>query len=99
MATAKKEWSPELQGLGGRARHARKRAKYGVREAADAVGIDNASLSRLEQGKRLVDLDALIQLARLYRVPLGWLLAEEVPLPPLAEPPTGTGDRRRAADG
>ena len=101
MAAGKKGWSPELAGLGKRAKHARERIGFGVREAADAVGIDNSSLSRLEAGKRLVELDVLIQLARLYRCPLGWLLAEDQPLPPLdeAERLSAVGDRRRTSVG
>lgn len=101
MATAKKERSSELKGLGRRARHARERIGYGVREAADAVGVDNSSLSRLEAGKRLMDMDDLIRLARLYRCPVGWLIAEDQPLPPLDEGggfPQPAGDRRRVGD-
>lgn len=98
MAASKKDWSPELAGLGGRARHARERMGYGVREAAEALGVHNSSISRLEDGTRLVDVDTMIRLARLYHAPLGWLLAEEVPLPPLDEATErAVGDRRRSS--
>jgi len=97
MATAKKTWSRALKGLGARARHARTRAEFGLREAAEAIGIANSSLSRLEEGGRLVDLDSLILLAELYDVPLDWLLANRGPLPPRRDNgrPRPIGDRRR----
>lgn len=99
MAAAKKRWSRELRGLGDRARLARRRVGLGVREAADAIGISNSSLSRLENGERLVDLDVLIQLADLYHVTLDWLLAERGTLPRWpGKAPAAAGDRRKAPD-
>jgi len=99
MAAAKKRWSRALRGLGDRAKLARRRAGFGVREAADAVGTENSSLSRLEMGERLIDLDVLIRLADLYNVTLDWLLAERGPLPRWASNgPHAAGDRRKATD-
>jgi transcriptional regulator with XRE-family HTH domain len=98
MATAKKESAGALIALGQRAKFLRERIGFSVREAAERLGLHDSSLSRLEQGKRSIELESLIALADLYHAKLDWLLAARGPLDPL--PPhirRGTGDRRRAA--
>lgn len=99
MAASKRTWSLELRGIGSRARFARERIGLGQREAAEHLGVSSSSVNRLELGHRLLELDSLIRLARLYRVPVGWLLVEEG-LGPIAGPPepkltSPVGDRRR----
>lgn len=88
------ELSPQLKAIGRRAAMARELCGMGQREAAESIGLPNSSLSRFEGGLRKLTLENLLALAELYRVPVGWLLADEVPLPPRGET-TGVGDRRR----
>lgn len=103
MSPAKKSWSRELKGVGTRARYARERAGFGLREAAEAAEIDDSCLSRLEAGERIVNFDALIRLSALYDITLDWLLANR---PPMSRgrrdngdgpAPAPVGDRRRRA--
>lgn len=97
-----------MKGAGKRARIARELKKLGVREAADAIGIHHSTISRFEDGERLIDFDPLIALSKLYGVSVGWILAEDVPLsapakktdlPPDGPAPTPVGDRRRRKTG
>jgi transcriptional regulator with XRE-family HTH domain len=103
MATAKRRRSTELKKLGKRAKFAREQIGYGLREAAEAADLDSSSLSRLEAGERLVDLDGLVRLTELYNVTLDWLVANRGPGPLPSRGNNGedsprpppVGDRRR----
>lgn len=84
--------------MGRRAKFARERIGYSVREAAERIGIHDSSLSRLERGERSVALETLVALSDLYYVTLDWLLANRGTLQELpADACRGLGDRRRAA--
>ncbi len=57
---------------------ARRSQRLTLSEAASAVGLSSAYLSRLEKGQRQPSLGVLVQLARLYGVSVGELLGEQV---------------------
>ncbi|MEO5921131.1 MAG: helix-turn-helix transcriptional regulator [Pseudolysinimonas sp.] len=60
----------ELAGVGARLRAIRESRGLTLRAAGDASGISISTLSRLESGSRRAQLELLLPLARLYRLPL-----------------------------
>jgi transcriptional regulator with XRE-family HTH domain len=74
---------PELETLPERLKYARKRAGYTGAALAEATAIDAGQISRLESGERTAGVEAatIIRLARELGVPVGWLAADEGPLP------------------
>jgi transcriptional regulator with XRE-family HTH domain len=60
----------ELAGIGGRLRAIRESRALTLRAVSEATGISVSTLSRLESGARRAQLELLLPLARLYRLPL-----------------------------
>ena len=48
----------------------RRAAGYGIREAADIIGIDRGYLSRIEHGHRCPSPEVAERIAELYRLPV-----------------------------
>ena len=48
----------------------RRAAGYGIREAADIIGIDCGHLSRIERGQRCPSPEVAERIASLYRLPM-----------------------------
>ena len=59
----------ELAGIGDRLRAIRESRGMTLRTVSEASGISISTLSRLESGSRRAQLDLLLPLARLYRLP------------------------------
>jgi transcriptional regulator with XRE-family HTH domain len=57
-----------------RVRELRKRAGLSQRALAEAAGIDQSAISRIERGQRDVSLNRLDAIARALRVPVAKLL-------------------------
>ncbi|WP_433152990.1 XRE family transcriptional regulator [Actinomadura nitritigenes] len=60
----------ELAAVGPRLRTIRESRRMTIRSVSDATGISVSTLSRLESGNRRPQLELLMPLARLYRLPL-----------------------------
>jgi transcriptional regulator with XRE-family HTH domain len=60
-----------------RIRAARENAGLSQGQAAKLLGIPRPSVTEAEQGKRKVSAPELAEMARLYRVAVGWLACEE----------------------
>jgi transcriptional regulator with XRE-family HTH domain len=88
---------PELQTLPGRLKYARERAGLTGAALAMAAEMDPSQVSRLEGDERLAGVEAatIIRLARALGVPVGWLAADEGPLPPKIPVFRETDGRRR----
>ena len=71
----------ELPGLGARLRERRTRSGLTLEAAAARVGLSPAHLSRLETAKRQPSLPVLLQLSRVYGVPVDVLLGHEPATP------------------
>ena len=71
----------ELPGLGARLRERRTRSGLTLEAAAARVGLSPAHLSRLETAKRQPSLPVLLQLSRVYGVPVDVLLGHEPAAP------------------
>lgn len=71
-----------LAGVGERLRTLRASAELTLRQLSAETGISVSTLSRLESGQRRPTLELLLNLARVYRVPLD----ELVDAPPTADP-------------
>jgi Zn-dependent peptidase ImmA (M78 family)/DNA-binding XRE family transcriptional regulator len=67
------------EGLGQRLRLAREQAGFTQQEAASELGVTAAALSQYEAGKRGLDALALDRLARLYGVPVAFMLGQDQP--------------------
>ncbi|MGI9822840.1 XRE family transcriptional regulator [Agromyces sp. Marseille-Q5079] len=76
------EQRDELAGIGERLRAIRESRGMTLRAVSEASGISTSTLSRLESGSRRAQLDLLMPLARLYRLPLDDLVGA----PPLGDP-------------
>jgi len=76
------EHHDELAGIGDRLRAIRESRGMTLRAVSEASGISISTLSRLESGSRRAQLDLLLPLARLYRLPLDDLVGA----PPLGDP-------------
>jgi transcriptional regulator with XRE-family HTH domain len=72
----------QLAGIGTRLRAIRESRKLTLSSVSDATGISISTLSRLESGARRAQLELLLPLARLYRLPLDDL----VDAPALGDP-------------
>ncbi|WPD17983.1 XRE family transcriptional regulator [Thermaerobacter composti] len=82
-------WSPPaLAGLSARLRRARARAGLSQQEVASKLNVTQQAVSSWESGTRRPDPDVLVQLAKLYRVPVSYLLGEP-------EPPASGGAAQR----
>ncbi|ANJ26102.1 helix-turn-helix domain-containing protein [Agromyces aureus] len=64
------EQRDELAGIGERLRAIRESRGLTLKAVSEASGISTSTLSRLESGSRRAQLDLLLPLARLYRLPL-----------------------------
>lgn len=95
MAASRSTWSKELQTLGGRVEFARKRVDMTQVALAKRVNVGGPTITRLESGERLAELDTLIAIARVLHVPVGWLIAGEGTLPEAVPVDAGDTDRRR----
>ncbi|MEV3926644.1 helix-turn-helix domain-containing protein [Actinomadura coerulea] len=60
----------ELSAAGPRLRAIRESRRMTIRSVSDATGISVSTISRLESGNRRAQLELLMPLARLYRLPL-----------------------------
>lgn len=67
----------ELAGIGPRLRAIRESRGLTLRAVGEASGISISTLSRLESGSRRAQLDLLLPLARLYRLPLDDLVGAQ----------------------
>ncbi|WP_203581181.1 helix-turn-helix domain-containing protein [Microbacterium hibisci] len=83
------EHRDELAGIGKRLRAIRESRGMTLRAVSEASGISTSTLSRLESGARRAQLDLLLPLARLYRLPLDDLVGA----PPLGDPRIHTRPR------
>jgi transcriptional regulator with XRE-family HTH domain len=72
----------QLTGIGDRLRAIRESRGLTLKAAGEASGISISTLSRLESGQRRAQLELLLPLARLYRLPLDDLVGA----PPLGDP-------------
>lgn len=72
----------DLAGIGDRLRAIRESRGLTLKAVGEASGISISTLSRLESGSRRPQLDLLLPLARLYRLPLDDLVGA----PPLGDP-------------
>lgn len=68
---------PELERLGERLRTTRDYLGISQQYVADNTGIPRSAVSDIERGARRVDSLELKKLAKLYRQPVSWFLAEE----------------------
>jgi DNA-binding XRE family transcriptional regulator len=66
-------------------RQYRERLHIKQEEAGKALGLDATAITKIESGKRGVSALELLQLAKLYSVPVGFLLAEETQTQRLCE--------------
>lgn len=64
--------------LGQRLKNARIKCGYSTRDLERELGISNGYLSLLENGKRLPSLDTLSQLCRFYKIPVSYILGEDL---------------------
>lgn len=69
--------NPELERLGERLRVTRDYLGMSQQYVADNTGIPRSAVSDIERGSRRVDSLELKKLAKLYRQPISWFLAEE----------------------
>ena len=60
-----------------RCRLARVRRGFSVKEVFELTRIAQRTIRAYENGDRLPGLWALIELAKVYRVPVGWLMGED----------------------
>ena len=63
--------------LGNRMRQVRRRSGLTIASVAESLGRDENTIWRWEKGYMRIAADDLQRLARLYDVPVGWLLDEE----------------------
>ncbi|MEU9777010.1 helix-turn-helix transcriptional regulator [Streptomyces sp. NPDC047968] len=68
---------PELAQLGERLRKTRDYLNMSQQFVSDSTGIPRSAISDIERGERRVDSLELKKLARLYRQPVAYFLAEE----------------------
>jgi transcriptional regulator with XRE-family HTH domain len=92
---------PELATLPERLKYARTRIGMTGAALAEASEIDAGQISRLESGERVggVEAQTLIRLARNLGVPVGWLAADEGPIPEKVPVFRETDGRRRKPRG
>lgn len=64
--------------IGQRLKNARVKCGYSTRDLEKELGISNGYLSLLENGKRLPSLETLDQLCRFYKVPVSYVLGEDL---------------------
>lgn len=64
--------------IGPRLKRARIKCGYSTRDLEKELGISNGYLSLLENGKRLPSLDTLGQLCRFYKIPISYILGEDL---------------------
>jgi transcriptional regulator with XRE-family HTH domain len=69
--------NPELERLGERLKHIRDYLGMSQQFVSDNTGIPRTAVSDIERGERRVDSLELKKLARLYRQPVSYFLAEE----------------------
>lgn len=84
MSDERKPGGPDIDGVddevvGDRLREARETLGLTQADVADALGIPRTSVIAMEAGRRKVSGLELRRLARVYRRPIEWLLAEETP--------------------
>ena len=65
--------------IGRRVRFARLEFKYGLRELARDSGVEEAKLSRVENGKRSLNLAELIRVCNTLEIREGWVISGEEP--------------------
>lgn len=82
--------------LAERLREAREYIGFTQEEVAEALGLQRASVSAIETGRRKVGSQELLQLSRLYKRPVAALLGEEEEAP--ATDPTTAALFRAAKD-
>lgn len=58
---------------------ARLKARLSVRQVAERLGCQPVAVNRYEAGTREPNLDTLVALAQLYRVPVGTFFGEDGP--------------------
>lgn len=70
--------------LGKRIKAARERLQPAMRQkdVADAFGISDKAVSSWERGETIPDWDKFAKLARILKIPVGWLLEGAGPPPP-----------------
>lgn len=65
-------------GIGERLKNSRIKSGYSTRDIEKELGISNGYLSLLENGKRMPSLSTLDQLCQFYKVPISYILGEDV---------------------
>lgn len=68
--------------VGDRLRSLRRSQGLSQRTLADRVGIDVRSIGALENGRKAVTLDAILDIADALGVPITWLFADDWTTPP-----------------
>ncbi|OKI04048.1 transcriptional regulator [Streptomyces sp. CB02923] len=75
--TGNRERDPEMVRLGERLKKSRYYLNMSQQFVSDSTGIPRSAISDIERGERRVDSLELKKLARLYRQPVAYFLAEE----------------------
>lgn len=70
--------APNEAALARRLRDARRAARLTQEQVAQVTALSRSAVSEIETGGRAVSALELLGLARLYRVPVGWLLGESL---------------------